>query len=969
MSHASWTASDGAPQGVQALALAPDGTLWIGAIGGLYHFDGRTFTSVQSSVGQPEMPAEPVWSVLVTRDGTVWAGFYRSGVVRIARGRVSRFDMVAGRQVRTVQDLREARDGSVWAYGDGQVLMRFSRGDTAWHQEAKPPDAAGWVDRAYPKGLINGLYIDASDVLWLSQNGRLFRRQLPGDTYTLSGVKAGVTHAFSETPTGDVWMSDHDRRANLGRTQRFDRQGRPLVTLTHPNVARALLHTPEGALLVSVEGRKLYRFHADSLVGQTTLPVGSEVDSYGGAVGPTDQSPAALLLDSDRNIWAGGRRGLGRFRTPRLVPFLADSTAGEWDICATPRGEVFLASAAVFSVRGGVTRKIPGSEGIRSVSCGADGVARAWKGGRLFEVREGGLRPLASIPGAPPMAIRRLVALPDHTLYAFAYSFPEGLGLWRFRSGEWTRLGGRYVQHAEDGSYVDTQGRLWVGYNFGRAGLPLEGRLYSSGTPGLHHVAAILETRHGHFAAGLNGLAVLRDTTFQMLRFADRAPTRGVVGLLESRDGDLWLNAQQGIVRVPAAELTAAVADPRYPMKTERITEGDFTGPARLSGTRSYVARATDGTLWFSMLNGVVSYDPDAPRVDKPPVVSIRSITADRVPLGARRTFETQPRTLAIEYFGVHLTAPDRVRYRYKLDGFDDVWQDAGARTEAIYTRPGPGTYTFRVMAANESGVWTAPAATAPFTVLPSFHQTRWFAALAAGAVLTLVWLAYTLRVRAVTTLVRARAEARFEAMLAERTRVARELHDTLLSGAAGIAMRLDALATRAASPAGVDAAALAELREQARHTLVDARRAVVAMRASGDALVPVSAQLADAARRVFAGTGVDARVSSTGAPCRYPAEVEEQAVRIATEAMTNAHKHAGCRAVRVTCAYRPRELCVSVRDDGRGFDPARAGANGHFGLVGMRERAAAVGAQLTVESAPGEGTTVRLEVPTRPTA
>jgi ligand-binding sensor domain-containing protein len=133
MSHASWTASDGAPQGIQALAQAPDGTLWIGAIGGLYHFDGRTFTSVQSSVGQPEMPAEPVWSVLVTRDGTVWAGFYRSGVVRIARGRVSRFDMVAGRQVRTVQDLREARDGSVWAYGDGQVLMRFSRGDTAWH--------------------------------------------------------------------------------------------------------------------------------------------------------------------------------------------------------------------------------------------------------------------------------------------------------------------------------------------------------------------------------------------------------------------------------------------------------------------------------------------------------------------------------------------------------------------------------------------------------------------------------------------------------------------------------------------------------------------------------------------------------------------------------------------------------------------------------------------------------------------
>ena len=751
MNHAAWTARDGAPQGVTKLAQAPDGTLWIGTQGGLYRFDGRTFTPFQSPLGEPETPADRVQSLLVARDGTVWAGFYRSGIARIARGHVTRFDRVAGRPVRTVEGISEARDGSVWAFGDGMVLMRFPRGDTAWRQEAKPADEG-----------ITGLYIDSYDVLWLALRGRMFRRQLPGNTYTLARVRADAVLAFAEAPRGDVWMSDLDRDARHSRTQRFDRQGRPLATLTHPKVAQTLLLAPGGSLVVSFYNGKLHRFDADALSGGTTLRPGPETDSFGGALGPADESPTALLLDSDGNLWMGGRRGLGRLRAPRLVPFHTDSTSGRWTLCATPRGDVYATSVGLlFSVSGGVTRRLPGADLIRGISCGADGVARAWRAGRLYEVRAGRLHPLPWVAGAHPYALNKLAALPDGTLYAFVGGDPaQWGGVWRFRDGAWTKHVARDVlARAGDGPYVDSRGRLWVGYNFGRVGLPLEDRLYSSGRPGLDHVAVILETSRGHFAAGSNGLAVLRDTSFQMLAFADRASTRGVAGLVESKNGDLYLNAVQGIVRVPAAELAAGLADPQHPMKTERITEGDFIGPAlTFESATNAAARAADGTLWFTMLNGLVSYGPSAPSPStKAPVLSIRSITADRVPLGARRTYDPQPRTLAIEYFGVHLTAPDRVRYRYKLDGFDDEWQDAGGRTEAVYTRPGPGTYTFRVMAANESGVWSAPVASAPFTVLPSFWQTRWFAALAAGAVSALAWLAYTLRVRAITRLVHAR--------------------------------------------------------------------------------------------------------------------------------------------------------------------------------------------------------------------
>jgi ligand-binding sensor domain-containing protein len=205
LNHTAWRAQEGAPQGITALAHAPDGTLWIGTIGGLYRFDGHAFISVQSPPGDPEMPAEMVGSLLVTRDGTVWAGYYRSGVMRIAAGRVTRFDDVGGRRIQIAQGFSEARDGSVWAYGDAAIVMRFPRGGSAWLPEARPPEGAG----AY----IDALYVDRSDVLWLAQNGRMFRRQLPEKTYRMADVGADWVQAITETPTGDVWMADYVRKA------------------------------------------------------------------------------------------------------------------------------------------------------------------------------------------------------------------------------------------------------------------------------------------------------------------------------------------------------------------------------------------------------------------------------------------------------------------------------------------------------------------------------------------------------------------------------------------------------------------------------------------------------------------------------------------------------------------------------------------------------------------------------------
>src|SRR5258708_2271650 len=299
---------------------------------------------------------------------------------------------------------------------------------------------------------------------------------------------------------------------------------------------------------------------------------------------------------------------------------------------------------------------------------------------------------------------------------------------------------------------------------------------------------------YGLFAGGLNGLAVLRDDRFEMLDFADRISSRGIGGLVESANGDLWLNAQRGIVHIPAAELQAAQKDPEYPMKSERLTEGDFVGPTKLRDGKSTTARDAEGKLWFLTMNGVFHVDPgDLNSGSRLPNLSITSIVADRKPVNNGGTIGPGSQTLDVHYLGVNLTTPESVTYKYRLDGLDDAWQEVGHRTEAIYTQLRPGRYTFRVMASNADGEWTEPVSSASFEVLPRFYQTTWFLLLCVLAGLLLLWFAFTLRVRVLTRGIRARAEERAD----ERVRIARDLHDTLLQGIQGLLLTVHVAAQK----------------------------------------------------------------------------------------------------------------------------------------------------------------------------
>jgi signal transduction histidine kinase len=343
-----------------------------------------------------------------------------------------------------------------------------------------------------------------------------------------------------------------------------------------------------------------------------------------------------------------------------------------------------------------------------------------------------------------------------------------------------------------------------------------------------------------------------------------------------------------------------------------------------------------------------------------PPPVALERFTVDDVPqslLGAASVVKIPAGHVhfQFDFAGLSYTAPQKVRYRYKLEGFDRNWTEAGTRRTAYYTNIPPGRYTFRVQAANNDGLWNATGAALTFELRPHFYQTLWFYALLLAALVGIVVLLLRLRLR--------RAEGEFRAVLGERSRIAREIHDTLAQGYVGISVQLEVLAELLRHDKTEAAAKHLDLtRGYVRDGLAEARQSIWALRSqdSGETTLPVRLRrLVEAA----SGHGLEAKFSLFGAYRPMPPDTEREFLRVAQEAIHNVKKHAGAQHLFVQLEYRPSEVALEVRDDGSGFtaDQETESASGHYGLTGMQERAAAIGGTLEVDSEPGTGTTVRL--------
>ena len=970
--HRAWTARDGAPGAVNALAQTPDGYLWLGTGAGLYRFDGVHFEPFAPPPGQV-MPSRVIGVLRALPDGSLWIGYSSGGASVLAGGRLVSYGPEEGLPPVTVNALARDSTGTMWA-ATMEGIARLA--DGRWHRVG--PECG------YPGGATADLLVDRRGTVWaaeftgvyaLPRGARRFVRRAPS---LATGVGDAGNGSLREDPDGSVWgasvalgpvpLSDSvggppppgaRRYAGPGwKNLVIDRRGHAW-RLSHTGVLmRVPLQTPSGerALDAAAGGR-------DTLVFSRAAGMSGAVIQNG-------------LEDREGNIWVGTEGGLDQFRATKLTPAVSPRLTVDPVVAANDRGGVWAGSASGGPLMtigaGGAFTEHPQVSG-RITALAHDPGGGVWVGlGTPAAVWYGGGGRFARVPLPPEANGMRVQALARDREGAVWLSVLYG-GVFRRRGSTWERfvprpdLGGKANAQT---IFADRAGRTWLGYkrNVLAAVAGDSVRVFSA-ADGLRvgTVTAIHARGDTVWVGGDEGVMYLthgaRESHLAPLAVASGA-LHSVTGIVTSADGALWLNSDEGVIRLPAAEIRRALRDPAYRAHDER-----FGLPDGLEGAAVHIrplgtaVAGTDGRLWFTTQTSVAWVDPQSiPRNTLTPAVHIGGLNAgDRVYAATGPvTLPQRTTALSVAYTATSLAVPERVRFRYRLIGLDTTWQDAGARREAFYTNLGPGPYRFQVVAANDDGVWNTTGASLDFVVPPTFVQTNAFRALCAAAAGVAVWGLAVWRQRRAVAATRARSEAAF----AERMRVARELHDTLLTDVAGIRMQLDA-ATRAAGASGVAAAVVAAIRDQAGHALVNARRAVVDMRAPGDGGRPVSEQVAESARRTFAGTDVDARVEHTGHVRRYAPAVEAEALRIAGEALANARTHARCRTVRVACGYGRRELRLEVRDDGRGFDPTRAAPNGHFGLVGLRERAGALGARLTVESAPGRGTAVRVVIPT----
>ena len=984
--HTAWTVQDGAPGAVRNLAQGADGVLWIASERGLFQFDGVRFERFEPPPGQTMLPYG-THILLALPDTSLWIGHFTSGVSVLHRGRIVTYDAEDGLPGGTVTAIARDSAGAMWA----STTRGLARLDGGRWEEIGP-------DVGYPGGFTEPILVDRRGSVWaISEDGiyvlaRGAKRFQKRDV-TDPGGRGSRAHWLAIAPDGSIWGVQRP----IGLFRIADARGDPpsdgAVAYGDTLPFGVTFARGHAAVLTSMTGRlvRLWLPDTTSPGGPGTVAGKPNELPFSRAAGMSGDRVMAALYDREGTLWVGTPAGLDRFRETKLTPVAWPGQMNWPAVAADTNGAVWVAArnaspSTLFAIGDRVVPRLPAPSTLTSIHRDLHG--GIWVGGEpgLWE-RKGDA--LVTVPLPAPLVAGSPLR---HQVHAIARDRADRLWVSLVRDGVYRRRVGsdweQFEASRELGRAVanvittDSSGRTWLGYATGQVALVVGDSVrVLAASDGLTVGSVLAISVHGDrvWVAGQLGVAALAPREagqggrggFLTLRTAGE-PLRGVSGVVETEDGELWLNGADGVTHITAEEVGRALAE------YERLDYRDGIEPPapQIRPLPSAVA-GTDGRIWFTSAGGVSWVDPRRVRRNAvPPPVHLRSLVA-----GGRRylvgnptgdTVRLPPRTtpLSVTYTAYSLAVPERVRFRHRLEGLDTAWQEAGDRREAFYTKLPPGHYRFHVIAANDDGVWNTAGASLGFTIAPAWDQTWWFFALVAATIAAAAAGAAVVWQRRRSQLAVERAHARFDAMLDERTRVARELHDTLLGDMAGVAMQLSAGARRAEASGGANATIvelLSALSTQVQRSLVEARRSVTAMRTAPDELPPLHEQLANAAHRTFAGTGITARVEHVGSPRSYPPNVESEIVGIATEAMANARHHAGCQTVTITCSYTPRELHVRVRDDGRGFDPARATPAGHWGLVGMRERAASIGAKLSVTSAERVGTDVVLVVPGGP--
>ena len=946
--HRIWQTQQGLPQGtIYCVYQTQDRYLWLGTKTGLVRFDGVQFTVMRDVGG---LSLENIWVRQICQDetGGIWIATDRDGLIRWKDGEATRFSTDDGLPSNSIRCLQTDRQQNVWI-GTDRGLARYTAGRI---EAVTGSDGPG-------SDAIKAICQTADGALWIAGDGnRLYLKKAEGfSTVAVDGLSETATiSALVAGTDGSIWVGTSDGLVQLQQ----DRQ-------RHYTTADGL---SDDQIFCLTQGGNdsLWIGTSD---GFNRLRVG-KFQNFRTRDGLSQSTVYSIFEDHEGSVWVGTKLGLNQFVDRRTIPFTAteglpsnntgpieqDGEGNVW--VGTLDAGLALWDGAGFSVLT-TNEGLPGNS-IHALAAPSDG--SLWVGSDLGLCRikdQKVVETLTTEAGLPANEIQALCSDGGGTLWI---GTTAGIVSWQDGKLTKAKLPQDVSQQqaivaivesgddsifaaSKEGPLLECKNSQWKLFETHGARLSSISSLYREGE------ALYVTTAD-------DGLYIFEKQRAIHLSVREGLYDDELFGLTSDKHGHLWIACSKGVFSVAQEDLhkfsegtiATVPTSPLSPLDSLRTVECQ-------QDVQPVVKLMRDGRIWFSTIRGVLVIDPSHwQRVLPATSVVVEDVIINGKTEDPRRLQIVPPgnANLTFHFAALSYASPSRITFRYQLESFDQHWVDAGSRREAFYTNIPPGRYKFVVAATNADGKSYETSTPVELRITPHWYQTAWFLPACGTAIALAIWFAYRFRVRAI--------RQKMNAIVVERSRIARELHDGLMQGFAGITMEMQALSSRLPVES-TEHETLEEIIGDAGNCLREARRSIAGLRGTQSCL---AASIEQAAQQMAQTHDLQLKLQLDPVAKRLSAETEYNLLRIAQEAIANAFKHSGGRVVDVALESTVDEVRLIVRDDGRGFaERADVETNGHYGLLGMRERARQIGAQLNVQSNSGRGTTIRVVLPTKP--
>jgi signal transduction histidine kinase/ligand-binding sensor domain-containing protein len=906
-SLAQWGHRDGLPStAIYAVAQTPDGFLWLGTSDGLIRFDGLRFVQVPLS-NTGDVAFGRVQALKVDRTGAMWIGTENGSLVRM-QGHSMKIVMLHA----PIVAIREDADSSIQVETSDR-LLRFDPSSV----ELKSKDQGAILEIPDPKraSLSSG-------------------RSIKDEAFVCPRCASlGITSSLF-------------KRANLNRNQ-----------------IRMAMSDSDGNVWIATRESGVFRV-ARSSGSSSAAP---EIARLSANDGLSSDSVWDIFEDREHNLWVATENGLDRLRDDKFSIVTRRTGLLSNDISS-----LVSADSGVFAGSNLGLNRVTTTNSETVLHGSIFSLARAGDGSLFFATSLG----LSQLKEGKARLVPLGVDVTHITVVLQGSSgelwfYDQEKGLFRWREGH---TASQVIDPTLNDKSIlvmvaDSRGRVWIGFTNGEVlffdGVGFRTFTEEDGLPGglLHSISA--GSDGSVWIASERGLALLTGNRITSWSRKNGLPGNRVLWAVPTAPGRLWIGYNIGVASARIEDLFHAASDVHFLVPYNFYDDGDgLKANPELRGSTP-VTVTPDGRIWLTTSEGLATIDPSHIRKNLlPPPAQILQLTADDADVDLKNSITLPPRTHRVEinYSGLSLTDPRKVTFRYRLLGFDPEWSEASTRRFSTYTNLPPGSYHFEVMAANEDGIWNETPDTLAFTLAPAIYQTKWFFGFCVLALMLAAILFFRLRVRSAAD----RLRVRFEERLDERVRVAQDLHDNLLQEVMGISLQLE-IADELTPPEAAGKPILKRALQLSESALTHGRGALTTLRSTAltrqdiwEGLTLAAAPFSEERRKAVQYT-----IHGTELPMR--AGIGEEIVQIGREALRNALQHTG-GAVHVDIHYASRRFSLAVHDEGQGMNPAiiESGIPGHFGLKGMRERAARIASTLTIESMARGGTHVQLNVPAR---